>query len=125
MNWRLKVLCVFAAIAVVACVFLSRAWYLERQRYRRAEAATLIAGLTSLQCYRDGKFTDAVQRLEMHIYAIGWQYLASGEGPTAGTTVILEWLRNYRRKYARPVAEWSPTESKLEELIGPERLIVK
>ena len=78
--------------------------------------------LTVLQDIRDGKIDAATSRLESLCYSSAITLLRSRQWRHA---FVMETLRpeliEYRRKYAKPEAEWTPAEQMLERLLKQEQ----
>jgi len=111
-----KLITVFAvllALATTATGFLAyRAGY---QRALGLQRGTFVLTLAALQDIRAGKTEEATSRIERLCYSSALTMLQS---PRWHDTFPIQTFRpelfEYRRRYAKPVAEWTPAEQILE-----------
>jgi hypothetical protein len=111
-----KHLAVFAVLLVLATA--AAGFFAYRAGYQRAlglQRGTFVLTLAALQDMRAGKTEEATSRIESLCYSSALTMLQS---PRWHDTFSMQTFRpeliEYRRRYAKPEAEWTPAEQILE-----------
>ena len=108
--------CVFAAVLVAVVAYKIGA---DRQKVQDKD---LIKGecdlaFDALHNIRTGSTQSGLEQLERIFYGRSAQLIGNDQNNTASIRLLVDKVSSYRKAYAAPAENWTPTERILDELI--------